>query len=446
MSVLVVGISHKSAPVSLLETLALDPEGARKLVMNVSDLDHVGEAAVISTCNRIEVYADVERFHGSVEEISRLLLGRADSAPEALVPNLYVHYDDGAVSHLFNVAAGLDSMVLGEGQILGQARDALRVGQELDTVGPVLNLLFQQALRVGKRAHTETEMDAAGPSMVSAAFDHSVGRRGGVAGKDVLVLGAGAMASLAVSTVAREGARRVVVANRSLANAERLAAEYGAEAIPLSQAASVMGEVDLLVTCTGASGVVVTATQLAQARGDATRELDVVDLALPRDAEAAIADLPGVHLLGIAQLASVLGNEHDAMRALAGARTIVEDEIASFLSARRQASVTPTVVALRSMATSVVESEMERLTARLGGADETTLDEVRRTVHRVAEKLLHRPTVRVRELAQESGAVSYATALAELFALDPEAVSAVTRAVPTPESSTTPVDSEGATR
>ena len=427
MSVLVVGISHKSAPVSLLETLALDADGARKLVLDVSDLDHVGEAAVISTCNRLEVYADVDRFHGSVEDISRLLLGRAGAAPEELVQNLYVHYDDGAVSHLFNVAAGLDSMVLGEGQILGQAREGLRVAQELDTVGPSLNLLFQQALRVGKRAHAETEMDAAAPSMVSAALEHSVGKRGGVAGLDVLVLGAGAMASLAVATLAREGARSITVANRSLANAERLASEYGAKVVPLHQAPRVLSGSDLVMTCTGAAGVMLTAAQVAEARGDETRRLDVIDLALPHDVDPAVADLPGVHLLGIAQLAETLGTDHDAVRALAGARDIVTQEIQSFLSARRQASVTPTVIALRTMATGVVEAEMERLTARLGEVEPAVLDEVRRTVHRVAEKLLHQPTVRVRELADASGGVSYATALAELFSLDPEAVSAVTR-------------------
>ena len=427
MSVLVVGISHKSAPVSLLEQLALDSDGARKLVLDVSDLDHVGEAAVISTCNRLEVYADVDRFHGSVEDISRLLLGRAGTAPEELVQNLYVHYDDGAVSHLFNVAAGLDSMVLGEGQILGQAREGLRVAQELDTVGPALNLLFQQALRVGKRAHAETEMDAAAPSMVSAALEHSVGKRGGVAGLDVLVLGAGAMATLAVATLAREGARSITVANRSLANAERLASEYGAKVVPLHQAPRVLAGSDLVMTCTGAAGVMLTAAQVAEARGDETRHLDVIDLALPHDVDPAVADLPGVHLLGIAQLAETLGTDHDAVRALAGAREIVTEEIQAFLQARRQASVTPTVVALRTMATGVVESEMERLTARLGDVEPAVLDEVRRTVHRVAEKLLHQPTVRVRELADSSGGVSYATALAELFSLDPEAVSAVTR-------------------
>ena len=170
MSILVVGVSHKTAPVELLETLALDGDGVHKLVTDVAASEHVTEAAVIATCNRLEVYANVDRFHGSVEELSGLLIDRAGRPTEALLPHLYVHYDDGAVSHLFAVAAGLDSMAVGEGQILGQTREALRGGQELGTVGPTLNTLFQQALRVGKRAHTETDIDRAAPSLVNACL------------------------------------------------------------------------------------------------------------------------------------------------------------------------------------------------------------------------------------------------------------------------------------
>ena len=170
MSVLVVGISHKTAPVALLERVALDNDGVVKLLTDVIACEHVTEATVIATCNRLEIYADVDRFHGSVEDVSRLLVERAEGSTEAILPHLYVHYDDGAVSHLFNVASGLDSMVVGEGQILGQTRDALRLGQELGTVGPSLNLLFQQALRVAKRSHAETDIDRAAPSLVSAAL------------------------------------------------------------------------------------------------------------------------------------------------------------------------------------------------------------------------------------------------------------------------------------
>lgn len=439
MSVLVVGISHRSAPVALLERLALDSDGVAKLVADVSESVHVSEATVIATCNRLEIYADVDRFHGSVEEVSRLLVDRAEESTEAIVPHLYVHYDDGAVSHLFHVASGLDSMVVGEGQILGQAREALRVGQELGTVGPALNVLFQQALRVGKRARTETDIDRAAPSLVSAALDRAAVP---VPGSRVLVVGAGAMASLAVSTVSRLGASGVVVLNRTADKAVRLAEEYGARAGAMSDLAAELRQADIVISCTGAAGLVVTRDLLASARVGVEAPLAVIDLALPHDVDPDVAHLPGVVLTGLAQLAEELRGS-DAARDVDGVRAIVSQEVAAFLSARRQASVTPTVVALRTMATSVVEAEMDRLQGRLPDLDDATRAEVLHTVRRVADKLLHEPTVRVKELANESGAVSYAAALAELFALDPDAVDAVTRAA-VPEESPARGKPEGA--
>ena len=215
MSVLVVGISHRSAPVEVLERLALDADGVRKLLADVAASDHVTEAAVLATCNRLEIYTDVDRFHGSVEDISRLLCQRSGRVGDDLIPHLYVHYDDGAVSHLFQVAAGLDSMVVGEGQILGQTREALRLGQEHATIGPALNVLFQQALRVGKRAHAETDIDRAAPSLVTAALDRSVVEIGPITGLRAVVVGAGTMAALATATLARLGASDIAVVNRT---------------------------------------------------------------------------------------------------------------------------------------------------------------------------------------------------------------------------------------
>ena len=425
MSVLVVGISHKSAPVSLLERVALDREGVRKLIDDVSGCEHVSEATVIATCNRLEIYADVDRFHGSVEEVSRLLVERAGESTEAMLPHLYVHYDDGAVSHLFQVAAGLDSMAVGEGQILGQTREALAAGQETGTVGPALNVLFQQALRVGKRARAETDIDRAAPSLVSAALDRSHSAVGDLSGKRVLVLGAGAMAGLATATVARRGAASITVVNRTAGKADRLAAEYDARSALLADLEAELALADVVVSCTGATGVLITSA-MVQAATAGGRELAIIDLALPHDVDPAVAALPGVTLINLAELAQEL-RESEAGREIDGVRQIVTQEVAAFLSARRQASVTPTVVALRSMATSVVEAEMERLISRLPDLDEAARAEVLHTVRRVADKLLHQPTVRVKELANETGAVSYAAALAELFALDPEAVDAVTR-------------------
>ena len=418
MSVLVVGISHRSAPVSVLERVAVDGEGAAKLLRDVAAGEHVTEAAVIATCNRLEVYADVDRFHGSVEELSGLLVERAGRPTEDLLPHLYVHYDDGAVSHLFQVAAGLDSMAVGEGQILGQAREALARGQEAGTVGPSLNVLFQQALRVGKRVHAETAIDQFAPTLVSAALD----RTGEVLGRRAVVVGAGSMAALATATLTRRGAADVVVVNRTAKHASSLAAEHGVRAATLTRLSAEVAAADLVVACTGSTGVLVTTEMVAGRQ----RPLAVVDLALPHDVEPEVADLPGVTLVTLADLAEDLHGSEAGVEVEA-VRDIVTQEVAAFLTARSQASVTPMVVALRSMATEVVDAELARLATRLPDLDDASRAEIELAVRRVADKLLHQPTVRVKELANETGAVSYATALAELFALDPDKVDAVTR-------------------
>ncbi len=419
MSVLVVGVSHKTAPVALLDQLALDGDGVHKLVADSAASEHVAEATVVATCNRLEIYAVVDRFHGSVEGLSRLLLDRAHEPAESLLPHLYVHYDDGAVSHLFHVASGLDSMAVGEGQILGQTRDALRLGQESGTVGPVLNSLFQQALRVGKRAHAETDIDRAAPSLVSAALA-AAAETTPVAGARVLVLGAGSMAALATAAVAGGGARDVVVVNRTADHAARLAEDHAVRSAPLDRLRDELADADLVIACTGAADLMVTPAMLP------SRPITLIDLALPHDIDPAVAALPGVRLVNLAMLGERLHGSA-AGSEVEGVRTIVSEEVAAYLGARRQASVTPTVVALRSMATSLVDAELARLDARLPGLDPAARVELEQAMRRLSDKLLHQPTVRVRELAEERGAVSYAAALAELFSLDPDAVDAVTR-------------------
>ncbi|GAA4080359.1 glutamyl-tRNA reductase [Nocardioides kongjuensis] len=432
MSVLVVGISHNSAPVSLLERVALDRDGVHKLITDAASCEHVSEATVIATCNRLEIYTEVERFHGSIEQISRLLVDRAGETTEAMLPHLYVHYDDGAISHLFQVAAGLDSMAVGEGQILGQTREALRRGQELGTVGSALNNLFQQALRVGKRTRAETEIDQVAPTLVSAALDETTKVVGAVEGKHVVVVGAGAMAGLATATASRLGAGRLSIVNRSVDRAVRLAVQYSGEAVRLADLGDELATADIVISCTGSSGTIIDRALLSRVRGDVERPLALIDLALPHDIAPDVADLAGVRRVGLAELADLL---HGGVtgREVQEVRRILGEEVTAFLAARRQASVTPTVVALRSMATNVVDAEMTRLEGRLPDLDDTVREEIRQTVRRVADKLLHEPTVRVKELANEQGAVSYAAALAELFALDPDAVDAVTRPVVTEE-------------
>ncbi|MGL5811460.1 MAG: glutamyl-tRNA reductase [Nocardioides sp.] len=444
MSILVVGVSHRSAPLAVLEAFAAgqdSQDGVVKLLTEVSRVDHVREAAVISTCNRVEVYADVDRFHGSVEEISRLLAERARLTVAEAADNLYVHYDQGAVSHLLHVASGLDSMAIGESQILGQARHALRLGQELGTIGPSLNLLFQQALRVGKRVHAETGIDTVAPSLVEAALAGQV-----VAGRRAVIVGAGSMAALAARAVVERAPAALAVINRSKASALELAGKFDGVAFPVVAASMAeiephLASAEVLVACTGAGGVVIAAEQVAAARRSfgptAIRPLTMIDLALPHDIDPEVAELPGVHLITLSTLTERLAErdrtgrpaaEAETDAELAAVHSIVTEEIAAFVAARQRAGVTPTVVALRSMATGVVESELARLESRLPELDAAQRAEVALAVRRVADKLLHQPTVRVRELAAVDDTVSYAHALAELFALDPETVAALTRA------------------
>ncbi|MFF1700226.1 glutamyl-tRNA reductase [Streptomyces sp. NPDC058252] len=556
MSLLVVGLSHRSAPVSVLERATLNVDAQIKLLQDAVAAEPAAEAALLATCNRIELYADVDKFHAGVAELSTLLAQHSGVGLEELTPYLYVHYEDRAVHHLFSVACGLDSMVVGEGQILGQIKDALATAQELHTAGRLLNDLFQQALRVGKRAHSETGIDRAGQSLVTFGLEQlSSGAAVDVwaKGKRALVIGAGSMSSLAAATLARAGVAEVVVANRTLDRAERLAQILGegddtdvlARAVPMDAVPAELTRADIAVSCTGATGLVLTAESVAAAvegrtgtpavvrddvqaagpaghlaptsvgtedgcpldlsavqgatgfsvmgeaavagmdaatleqhaawvdKGTGTDErrdqrrtpdadaelitalaatvatvgrvperrrpepvveaprpapvLALLDLAMPRDIDAAVHRLLGVRLVDIESLAEASADAPMAAD-VDQVRRIVSQEVAAFSAAQRAAHITPTVVALRTMAADLVASEIARLDGRLPGLDEKQRGEITQTVRRVVDKLLHAPTVRVKQLAAEPGGAGYADALRTLFDLDPETVAAVSRA------------------
>ncbi|MFI1291599.1 glutamyl-tRNA reductase [Streptomyces sp. NPDC020792] len=580
MSLLVVGLSHRSAPVSLLERASLSADGQDKLLQDTVAAEPATEAAVLATCNRIELYADVDKFHAGVAELSTLLAQHSGVGLEELTPYLYVHYEDRAVHHLFSVACGLDSMVVGEGQILGQIKNSLARAQDLHTAGRLLNDLFQQALRVGKRAHSETGIDRAGQSLVTFGLEQlSAGAdvQAWARGKKALVIGAGSMSSLAAATLARVGVREIVIANRTQDRAERLVqiltegddTDVLARAVPMNAVPLELTRADVAVSCTGATGLVLTAETVTSAiegrtgapaavsqavaeehgsgrtsvrtdvretplppvgaagadencpldlaaaepgfslmgesavagldaatleqhgtwvdggtallersrelgggtadrresaRAEADPETDaelitalaatvatagripehrrpepvavaprpepalfVLDLAMPRDVDAAVHRLAGVRLVDIESLAEASADAPMAAD-VDQVRRIVSDEVAAFGAALRAAHITPTVVALRTMAADVVSSEIARLEGRLPSLDDKHRAEITQTVRRVVDKLLHAPTVRVKQLAAEPGGAGYADALRTLFDLDPETVASVSRA------------------
>jgi glutamyl-tRNA reductase len=417
MSYLVVGISHRSGDISILERVALDADAATKLAIAVQNSPAVSESAVLATCNRTEVYATVDRFHAGMDEVTAILSDITGVPLLDLAEHLYVHFEEGAVAHLFQVSVGLDSMVVGESQILGQVKETLRIGQDLETIGSGLNALFQHALRTGKRARTETGIDSAGRSVVTAGLDAV----GGFEGRRALIVGAGSMASLAAQTLMNGGAASVTIANRNHERAVALTMRIGGTAIPLAGVPDALAEADLVVSCTGARGTVLTEEMIRNASDG--RPLGVLDVALPRDVEPGVARIPGVTLVTLADLAGTAGgSEHD----IDEVRRIVSEETGAFEATRRAASVAPTVVALRTMASELVATELARLDRRLPGLDDHQREEVARTIRRVVDKVLHTPTVRVKELAADPGGPTYADALRELFALDPATVDAVT--------------------
>ncbi|MBB4911831.1 glutamyl-tRNA reductase [Actinophytocola algeriensis] len=418
MSVLAVGVSHRSADVRVLERATVPASEVPKVLDELMRCENVVEATLVTTCNRVEVYTVVQAFHAGLADVVGVLGRHSGLDVAELYEHLYVHYAAAAAEHLFQVSAGLDSMVVGEAQILGQVRNAYNSAREAGTAGRTLHELFQRALRVGKRVHAETGLDAAGGSVVSEALADADRVLGGLAGRRALIVGAGSMGGLSAAALRRAGIGEIVIANRTVGTGARLAElqlEQGtpARAVGLADLPAHIAEADVVVACTGAAGTVIDATMV----GARVRPLVVCDLGLPRDVAPDMADLHDVTIVDLESLQRRLAESPSGLDTRRAA-TIVADEVAAYLATQRSAEVTPTVTALRKRAAEVVDAELLRLNSRLE-LDPATRAEVAQTVRRVVDKLLHTPTVRVKELASGPNGVEYAEALRELFGLDP---------------------------
>jgi glutamyl-tRNA reductase len=423
MPVFVVGLNYKSTPLELLERLAVATEHRPKALAHLLTKDHVHEAVVLSTCNRVEVYTAISRFHAGATDVRRFLAEFHHLDPQDFSDRLYAYYEERAVQHLFAVASGVDSMVVGEAQILGQVREAFQGATAEGAVGPVLSSLFRQAIKVGRRARTETGIGAGLASTLTVGLEVAEGQLGSLAGRRVLVVGAGRMGRLAARAVLGAGAGELVVANRTAANGAALARELGGRSVPLERIADELAAADLIVASTAAVTPTVTAPAVAAARrrasGLASSPLVVLDLGVPRDVDPDVRALPGVMVADLDGLRAVLETGDATSRAEVGrVRALIAAETEAFMAWQREARLGPTIRTLRARAEDARRQELARAAARLAGLDERQRAAVEAVTRGLVNKLLHEPVVRGKALAAGPDGDLYARMLRELYALD----------------------------
>jgi len=428
LTLLVLGISHQSAPIDMLDRMAFGAGEVGTLRRDALAGENIEGLAVLSTCNRLELIADVSAFHGGLADLGNALVSSIDKEWSDIAGHFYAHYDHQAMEHLLKVACGLDSMAIGEAQILGQLRTAFTESQSDKALTSELSQALQQALRVGKRAHSETDLGDVARSLFGAGIEASAAHIGSLRAANALVIGAGAMSGLVVSGLHKEGVAHITVLNRTLDKAERLVAEVGGRARELTPRimAEEIADADLIVSCTGARGVVVSRDDIVAGlsqnpKGAANKAF--IDLALPHDIDPSVREFEHVALFGLGEIRELLrGSDKESDAKVAGTidevRAIIAAELENIATGNKERSVAPTVTALRSHAKDVLASETQRLEKKLGDSvDEKAFAEIRKSLHRVAEKLIHTPTVKVKELAVTESEVDYAQALMQLFDL-----------------------------
>jgi glutamyl-tRNA reductase len=417
--VIVVGLNHRTVPLGVLERMAVPAERLPKALDDLVSREHIAEAVVLSTCHRTEVYAAAERFHGAVSDIRNFLSELAGIPPEDFADHLYAYYDDAAVAHLFGVASGLDSVVLGESEILGQVRRAWEAARDLGAAGTALSGLFRHAAEVGKRARTETGIGRHVTSLSQAAVAMATHRLGSLAGRRILVLGAGDMGESMAVALAGSGVSEVLVANRTRSRATALARRIGGRGIALGEVPAALASVDLLLSSTGAQEVLLGRDDFERAvaaRGG--RPLLIVDVAMPRDVDPAVGSLPGVTLLDLDDLkAFVAAGMAERRKEVAKVRAIITEEVGRYLARSVAREMAPVITELRERAEAIRTAELARFAGRLEGLDERQREAVEALTRGIVAKLLHQPTVALKEAAGDPAGLRLAEALRALFDL-----------------------------
>lgn len=421
MSLIAVGLNHRTTPIGVLERLSIGPESLPKALHQLNNYEHVLEGAILSTCNRIEVYALSSKFHAGVQDLRNFLAEFCHVAPEDFSDHLYTYHEDGAVRHLFRVASGIDSMVVGESEILGQVRRAYQAAQEEDMVPRILGAAFRQALRVGKLARNETAIGRNPISISSAAVDLAkrAFKGGTIAGKSVTIVGAGKMGRLAARALTQSGASEVSVVNRSEERAQELADMFGVTPLPFEELSTAIAGADILISSTTAPQTVIERSVIERAIEGRQSPLFIVDIAVPRDVDPSVAEVPGVVLRDIDDLRGVVeANVGGRLSEVSKVEDIISTEVQRFVQWEQATEVGPTITALISKAELIREDEMTKLRSRLGELSDDERAAIDQMVARVIAKLLHVPINKAKELASSKQGYMYLSALRELFELD----------------------------
>lgn len=410
MAILTLGVSYRSAPVELLERLGFPEDDLGKAYAHLLQLPAVHGAVLISTCNRVEVIADVDGYHAGFQEVKRFLSESREVSVDDIATPLYSHYEEQAVEHLFEVAAGIDSMVVGEPQILTQVRHAIKTATMADASDPLLDGLFRAAVRTGRRARSETEISASADAFVAAGLELAEQSLGSFEHIELLVLGAGQMAALAVQALQDRGATNVKVLNRSLERADELARAAGGSAGDLANLPHALATADLVVCSTGATGTVVDVATVATAVNGRERPLFFLDLAVPRDVEEAVGSLPGVTLANIDDLGRATGVGDEG--AIAAVRDVVSEEVAAFAQWRRNAAIAPLITSLQERSEKIRQSELRRIKSKIATLDAAQWEMVESALRGALNKVLHDPIVNAKRTE------AHAEALRKLFNLE----------------------------
>ncbi|MGH8977026.1 MAG: glutamyl-tRNA reductase [Acidimicrobiia bacterium] len=419
MSLIVVGLNHRTVPVELLERMTVAEAALPKVLDDLVAREHLLEVVVLSTCNRTEIYARCTHFHAAVGDVGEFLAAHSGADPKDFADHLYTYYDEAAVSHLFSVAAGLDSMIVGESEILGQVRHAWEAAAREGSATQLLPQLFRHAVESGKRARTETGIGRHPVSIPGAAVAVATEELGNLEGSTVLVIGAGAMGRGLATTLQSRGVDRLLIANRTHDRAVALAAEVGGAAVALADVADALVDVDALFTSTASTEVLLehATIEMVMACRDA-RRLVILDVALPRDVDPGVRELNDVTLLDLDDLKDFAQRSAARRRAEIGkVRDILSAEIERYRGERAAREVAPLVSALRSLGEDVRANELERFRAKLAGLDAETRQVVDALTQGIVNKLLHEPTVRVKDAAGTPRGDYYADALGALFDL-----------------------------